>query len=309
VEILVYGAGVLGSLYGARLREAGHSVTLLARGQRLAELRQYGIVLEEGESGRRTATKVRVVETLGTDDPYDLVLVIMRKNQVSGVLPSIAANRRTPNVLFMVNNAEGPGPFVEALGHERVLLGFPGAGGGREGHVIKYHVVSGGTQKTTLGEVDGSVTPRLQQIAATFHAAGFPVEISRNIDAWLKTHVALVSPIANAIYMADGDSYKLAKMREGLVFNVRAIKEGFGVLHKLGVPVTPAKMRVLELLPEWILVAFLSRIYQTSWAEVVMARHANVARDEMKQLADEFRQLCKQAAVPTPAIDRLNAYI
>jgi 2-dehydropantoate 2-reductase len=96
VEILVYGAGVLGSLYGARLQEAGHSVTLLARGQRLAELRQYGIVLEEGESGRRTATKVRVVETLGTDDPYDLVLVIMRKNQVSGVLPSIAANRRTP---------------------------------------------------------------------------------------------------------------------------------------------------------------------------------------------------------------------
>ena len=40
VKLLVYGAGVTGSLFSARLHEAGHDVSLLARGGRLAE--QYG---------------------------------------------------------------------------------------------------------------------------------------------------------------------------------------------------------------------------------------------------------------------------
>jgi 2-dehydropantoate 2-reductase len=39
MNILIYGVGVQGSLYGARSFEAGHDVTLLARGLRLADLR------------------------------------------------------------------------------------------------------------------------------------------------------------------------------------------------------------------------------------------------------------------------------
>ncbi|MEV3950585.1 2-dehydropantoate 2-reductase N-terminal domain-containing protein [Streptomyces halstedii] len=33
MKLLVYGAGVLGSLFAARLHEAGHDVSLLARGR------------------------------------------------------------------------------------------------------------------------------------------------------------------------------------------------------------------------------------------------------------------------------------
>jgi 2-dehydropantoate 2-reductase len=51
MKILVYGAGVLGSLYGARLKQSGQDVTILARGQRLAEIRTHGIVLENGTTG------------------------------------------------------------------------------------------------------------------------------------------------------------------------------------------------------------------------------------------------------------------
>jgi hypothetical protein len=52
MNILVYGAGVLGSLYAARLRSAGHRVSLLARGRRLADLRRYGLALENAITGR-----------------------------------------------------------------------------------------------------------------------------------------------------------------------------------------------------------------------------------------------------------------
>jgi ketopantoate reductase len=39
VKILVFGAGVIGTLYAARLQEGGHRVTVVARGERLADIR------------------------------------------------------------------------------------------------------------------------------------------------------------------------------------------------------------------------------------------------------------------------------
>jgi hypothetical protein len=65
VHFLIFGAGVLGSVYAARLREAGHEVTVLARGERLAELRRDGIVLEEGRTGARSVTPIRSSSSSG----------------------------------------------------------------------------------------------------------------------------------------------------------------------------------------------------------------------------------------------------
>jgi hypothetical protein len=44
-------------------------------------------------------------------------------------------------------------------------------------------------------------------------------------------------------------------------------------------------------------------------AEIEIAGHANAARDEFKQLADDFRALARSTSVPTPAMDRLYTYI
>ena len=75
MKILVYGAGVLGSLYAARLSAAGNDVTVLDRLHRLADIREHGIVLEEAISGRRSVEVVGVAEELEPEELYDLVLV------------------------------------------------------------------------------------------------------------------------------------------------------------------------------------------------------------------------------------------
>ena len=307
-RILVYGAGVLGSLYAGKLHQAGYNVTLLARGQRLAELREQGLLLVEDGSDRLEQFPVQVTDRLDPADAYDLVLVVVRKNQLASVLPSLAANQHTPNVLFLVNNAGGPGALIQALGHERVMLGFPGAGGQRVDGVVRYRLASS-VQPTTIGELDGRQSERMEHIARAFRDAGLPVAISDHMDAWLKTHVALVSPIANALYMAGGSNYRLANTPDGLVLLVRAVKEGLRVLHSLKVPITPVKYRVLSWLPEPLLVAVLHRRLAMPQAELVLARHANAARDEMLTLADEFRILAKQSGAATPAIDSLYCYL
>ncbi len=310
MKILIYGAGVLGSLYAARLQEAGNDVSLLARGQRLADLRAHGLVLENALTHEQTTAQVNVVERLAPGDAYDLVIVLMRKNQVAAILPELAANSHTPNVLFMGNNVAGPEEYIRALGRERVLSGFASSGGERRGYVIHYATGLGESRpRATIGETDGGMSLRLNEIARTLEHAGFDVSISSNMDAWLKTHAALVSPIAGALYMAGGDNYRLSRTRDGIVLLVRAFHEGTQVLHALGIPLVPAAARIYELIPEPLMVYGLARLFNTEIAAVMMSAHANAARDEMKQIADEFRQLARTTDVPTPALNRLYGYI
>ena len=239
MKILVIGAGVLGSLYAARLQAAGHDVSILARGERLEQIRARGILLQEHGSEIVSATPVRAIEILDPHEDFDWVLVLVRKNQVAGLLPTLAANRGTPNLLFMTNNAAGPGELKAALGRGRVVLGFPGAGGERVGDVVHFLILGQGSQPTTLGELDGLISSRLLQIGRVLRDAGFPVAFSPNMDAWLKTHAALVVPIACALYLAGGDNYRLAGTRDGLVLMLRAMREGLRVLDRLGFDVEP----------------------------------------------------------------------
>ena len=309
MKILFYGAGPLGSLYAGRLKASGQEVSVLARGQRRADVRKHGIVLEEAITGHRSTTRVGVVERLEPEDAYDLVVVLMRKNHISAILPVLAENRNTPNVLFMGNNVSGPDKMIDALDRRRVLLGFAGAGGYRKDHVVIYEVLSGRRQPTMFGELEGGSTPRVKQIAEVFKGAGFPVAISHNIDAWLKTHGVEIIPTAGAFYMTGVDNYRLARTRDGLVLMVRAIREGYNVLRALGVPIVPSNHQVFDWIPEPLLIALMRRMLTTKTAETVLVGHAAAARDEMKQIADEFRALARKTSVSTPAMDRLYTFI
>ena len=304
MKILVYGAGNIGSLYAAKLKAGGNDVCILARGQRLIAIREHGIVLEEFRSREKTTTQVNTVERLAPEDSYDLVLVVLPRHSVNDVLPILEANRNTPSVLFFGNNAAGPGEMIEALGRERVLLGFPGAAGVPHDAAIRYLILDRREQPTTIGELDGSQSPRVRAIADVLHSAGFPVSICSNMDAWLKTHAAEIAATAGALYMADCDIDQLKRNREALVLMIRAIREGHRVLSTLSIPVTPPSHKILRWIPEFLLVSAIRRkLGDEAWN--IKIGHAEAARDEMKAIADEFRKLANQSGIATPALDQL----
>ncbi|MFL7807606.1 MAG: ketopantoate reductase family protein [Anaerolineae bacterium] len=316
MKVLVYGAGPLGSLFAARLQQGGHDVSILARGQRLAELREHGIVLQDVQTKERSVTLVNVVEALAPDAAYDLVLVIMRKNHALQILPVLAANGHTPNVLFLMNNAAGPGELTEALGRERVLIGFPGAAGYREGHTVHY--LAGTAEEpwpVYLGEVDGRTTARTMMVAQIIEdGPGFEAQIRPDMDAWLKYHVALLMPsLAPALYAANLDHRRLARTRDLLVLAIRAVREGFEVLDALGYPVSPSRFGTLRWIPEPVFVLLLRALLlyraRDEIMEAALLRHARSARDEIRHLADEFLALARTTSVPTPAIERLYPYL
>ncbi len=202
LRILVIGAGVIGSVYAARLQAAGDTVTLLARGQHAADLRTTGLFLEDAYTGQSTRSHIRIVERLAPDDVYDLALVCVRLDQVAATVADLVVNQQIPTVVFLLNNPTGTKPLVEELGAQRIVLGFPGIGGTRERTRVRYVRIR--QQPTTLGEVDGRITPRLRQLAIMLKRAGFPVALSHNMDSWLKTHACLRGTGATGRRFAGG---------------------------------------------------------------------------------------------------------
>ncbi len=312
MKILIYGAGPLGSIFAVKLHQGGHDVSILARGQRLADLREHGVVIHNIANDEWVTARVNVVAQFAPDDDYDLVMVIMRKNNALDILPILAANTRVPNILFLMNNAAGPDALVEALGKERVLTGFPASAGYRDGHVI--HCLTGTEEEPSaipFGEVDGSITERTRRIAAVFDTTpGFKAEIRIDMDAWHKYHVALLMPsIGPALYACGTDRMRLIRTRDALVLMARAMHEGFRVLRAQGLPLTPRSLWMFAVLPEPILIPLLRRWAADPKMDIALVRHANAARDEIKHLTDEFLTLARTTNVSTPNIDRLYPYL
>lgn len=309
MKILIYGAGSFGSFFAERLTEAGHQVSLLARGQRLKDLQEHGVVIENSSTGEQTVTRVPVVEMLHEDDYYDLVMVPMRKNQAMEILPDLAVNRKVPTFLFMMNNAEGQERLIQALGRERVMIGFPLPGGGREGDLIRMLPVDDKKKYTIpVGEVDGSITECTRQVAEALDSMrGYKVQIRRDMDKWLKCHVALLMPgLVPALYAADTDLERMERTRDALVLGTRGMKESLRALRRSGVIVMPWSL--LEWIPEPLMVYFLKLLTKEEEMEISGVGHALAARDEMKFLTDEFLDLIRPSGTPTPVIDELYRY-
>ena len=189
MKILIYGAGAIGSIYAARLHRPDYEISILARGERLADLRQHGLILRHAITGEGMFSRTRVVTKLAPEDDYDLMIVAVRLNQVGSVMPTLTANQRVPAVLFMVNNAGGYAGWSNAIGANRLMVGFPGVAGSRNGPLVEYMQAPALLQKTTVGEPDGRITSRLLNVVHILRRAGFPVSVCRNMDAWQKTHV------------------------------------------------------------------------------------------------------------------------
>ena len=313
MRTLFFGAGPLGSVYAHLLHKKGGDVTVLARGKRYDWLKENGLVLLNEMTGQEDSSRVNVVNELKPEDEYDLAIVLIRKNKLLPVFDILAASPGVKNVLFMGNNSLGFDEYVKCLPVERVLFGFPGAGGGIREQVVHYadREKPKGTRKAvTIGEIDGRNKERTLAVKSLFESAEVPVNLTPEIDGWLKYHVALVSPLVGALYKHDCDNYQAAKDKETLRALVRAAKEGGRVLRALGFRKRhPFEFNLFYWLPESMSMVAVKGLLESKFAEVAFAMHAKAARDEMEALAREFQELAARTSVETPNIDTLRSFI
>jgi hypothetical protein len=198
----------------------------------------------------------------------------------------------------------GSANLVKALGAARVVLGFPGAGGTLEGHVVRYALIA--QQPTTIGEPDGGQTNRLRALEEALRASGFKTRIDCDMNSWLLSHAHFVTAVSGAIYLAGGDCDRLSRSRPLLRLMVSGVREGFNAVHRLGHAVHPFSLGVLfSWLPRPFAIYYWRRFFSNRMAEYVFARHALHASVEMLALAAECRLLVDKSGVPAPALNQL----
>ena len=304
MKILLFGSGVIGSIYAAKLHEAGYPVTLLARCNRYEEISRNGVTIRNTLTGEQITCRIPLIRELTPGDVYDLIIVTVCLDQVAGVIPVLKLNEVCPLILFMLNNPEDETLLKTELNSKHILLGFPGVGGVNHGGRIDYIQIK--QQPTTFGEIGGKITNQLKEIKDIFEKAGFEVVIPENMHAWLKTHAVFISCMTAAIIQAGGDSIRLSKDRYAVRSLVSSIREGFVACKAAGMPIQPFNLKIIfMIMPKWFSVLYWRNALKGTIGTMAMAPHAKAATGEMRLLAEKVFAMVRKSSVPTPTLDKL----
>jgi 2-dehydropantoate 2-reductase len=179
MKVCVLGAGALGCAIGGVLAEAGAEVWLLNRSAaHVAAMNQNGLTLRDGGVDR--VVPVQAATSASAIGHADLVIVLVKSFHTREALQNASALLGPQTLLLSLQNGLGHEDILaEFVGRERVLAGKTYVGGVL---LAPGHVMAGTRGKATLiGELDGSVTPRIETIAALFNRAGLDTTVSQNI--------------------------------------------------------------------------------------------------------------------------------
>jgi 2-dehydropantoate 2-reductase len=289
-KILILGAGVIGSILAVKFSSAGLNVTLSARSKRLEELTEKGLLYEE--NGTVKKANIRIIGEPDGYELFDYVFVTVRYNQIEAALNQLRSNVYA-YIVPMVNNLNGYDIFEEIIGRGRIIPCFPGAGGSIENGVLRYMLTPTIIQKTTIGKIDENISVSIIAVQNIFKSAKIPTAISKNMYLWQKSHLALVTALANGIYFDGGNNYTTAENKEALTMISNLLKNNFGKLKAAGIKIEPFKLNIIRLCPVSIMNFVISRIFKTKFAEVCIASHAKNAKEEMKLLDRDFREFLK----------------
>jgi 2-dehydropantoate 2-reductase len=279
MQIAIVGPGAIGSVFAFQLARAGHDVTVVARGARLAFLEhEKAIVLGSGE---RAA--VGVSAALDTDVSWDLVLVTVLATQVEAVLPALRASAAR-TVMFMFNTFESLAPLRAAVGDSRFVFGFPG---GVFALLVDGRIHPQIRSGTTVGDA---------KWAAVFDAAGIPSVVDDDMQSWLRTHAAMVAPLMaiGTVVCARGGGISWPEANK----YAAAMAAGVGIVKAAGNELRPSGVRTLLSLPHWLHTAMLWLMSRTK----VLRDLGALGATEPRMLIDMMSAAAPEQAAALQAI-------
>lgn len=253
MKIAIVGAGAIGGYLGAKLAAAGEEVTFIARGANLDAIRSNGMKLILEDGGEVQARGARACGKMSEAGPQDVVLLTVKAHQVAALAPDLQALFHEQTGIVTMQNgipwwyfqkhggeyegrpvlaADPDGSIARHIDPARVIgcVVYPAANLVAPGVV---QVVEG--NRFTLGELDGSTTPRLQAIAASLMNAGFKAPVSNEIrsEIWLKLWGNLsFNPISALTHATLVDICQFALTRD---LAAQMMAEAQTIANKLGI--------------------------------------------------------------------------
>lgn len=204
MKICVFGAGSIGGVIGGVLANAGHDVSLIARGTHLDALRANGCRVETG--GQTITVHPAASDNPGDFGPQDIVIVAVKAPTMPAVAAGIApllgpdtavvpAMNGIPWWFFDEFPQNGPdisfpkldpgGALASAIPTDRVMGCVVHMGSMVPEPGVIRHVAD---NRLILGEAMGGITERLTAFAAAFDGTTLSATVTENLrqEIWLK---------------------------------------------------------------------------------------------------------------------------
>ena len=258
MRVAVFGAGAIGGHLAAKLAAAGRvELSLVARGEHLAALREHGLRLIEGEADNTYPVKA-------SDDPatlgvQDYVVLTMKAHSVPAALPSIAPLLGPDTAVVTMQNgipwwyfyrhggalegtrieAVDPGGIISAaLGPERAIGTAVYIAAEVEAPGVVRHAYGA---RISLGEASGEKAERTARLAEEMIAAGLQAPVRADIrnEIWVKlwgnltfNPISALTDSTLADIIADDGTRGVART---MMLEAQAIAETLGVKFPIDV--------------------------------------------------------------------------
>lgn len=232
-SVAVVGAGAIGAWIADAADRAGWAVSMLARGPTLATLCVDGLCVEQGGETRHSRPRAGSAAELGV---HDYVFLTVKAQVLPDLAPSLSALIGPSTVVISGTNgipwwffhdfggamanqslkSVDPGQSQERTFPRQRILGAVVHASARV--LAPAHVRVVAADRLLLGEPNGEVTSRLQEVVTGLRGGGINAEISRRIrhDVWAKlwgnmnmNPVSALTRCGTAKMLADADVREL----------------------------------------------------------------------------------------------------
>lgn len=237
-KLAVLGAGAIGSAIGASLTRAGRDIALIDLWPAHVDaMRKGGLkVTTQEETFTVKVNALHLADVSGLRRPFDAVFLSVKSYDTVWATHFIEPHLTPSGVLISAQNGINEDRIAPIVGYNRTIgcVVTIGAGLYEPAHVTRTSAP--GRAAFALGELNGTLPPRLQELVALLSDAG-PTQATTNLwgDRWAKLVVnCMANPLAGITGMNN------AEMRQSSVvfaLTVKVAAEALTVAAALGVQV------------------------------------------------------------------------
>jgi 2-dehydropantoate 2-reductase len=242
MRILIIGAGAVGGYFGARLTAAGRDVTFLVRERRAAQLRQTGLHVTSPSDDFTVTPKLLLASEI--TEPFDLILLSTKAYQLEAAMGDFAPAVGPETAIL---------PLLNGMKHLDVLSARFGAGAvlGGSTRIVADVDAEGAVHSMeplhdlVFGELDKSVTPRIQAIATELAGAGFEDKLSSDILASMWQKWVLIASLGGITCLLRGSIGDVASVPYGPETARAIIDEVVDISRAEGYPTSSEFLRLI----------------------------------------------------------------